>query len=69
MTDSWRTRHFSLANPAGTPQTANTPFLLRRLADYLDDMGPIDLLDIVFRLDDPESPTCTVYFDYPDDDR
>ncbi|MEU4579391.1 hypothetical protein ACBI99_13770 [Nonomuraea sp. ATR24] len=61
-----QTRHFSLNNPAGEEQ-GDVPMLLRRLAGTLEEMGPIDIRDVVFHndMDDDGAswPFVTVYYD------
>ena len=68
MTDpsaSWTIRHFSQANPAGEGQY-DVPALLRRVADTLEELGPVDVQDVVFHQDldgeGDERPSMTVYF-------
>ncbi len=39
--------HFSQANPAGSGQ-ADVPTLLRRVAETLERLGPVEVQDIVF---------------------
>lgn len=62
---SWSIRHFSQANPAGEGQY-DVPALLRRVADTLEEMGPVDVQDVVFHQDldgeGDERPSMTVYF-------
>ncbi|HEU5356440.1 MAG TPA: hypothetical protein VFU65_18335, partial [Actinocrinis sp.] len=62
---SWPVRNFALANPIG-PGQADVPAFLRRLADSVQAHGPIEIQDIVFRMEmDDEGvdlPTATVYF-------
>lgn len=65
MNDSWTIRHFSQANPAGEGQQ-NVPALLRRVATSVEELGDIDVQDVVFHseVDDEgdDWPTMTVYF-------
>lgn len=60
------TRHFSLNNPQGEDQ-GDVPTLLRRLAATLEEMGRIEIRDVVFHndLDDDGDPWpfVTVYYD------
>lgn len=69
-TESWPIRHFSQGNPEGTEQ-GNVPVLLRRIADSIEALGPIEIQDITFATeitaDDPWH-SMTVYFYDPDDD-
>lgn len=62
---SWTIRHFSLANPAGDRQY-DVPALLRRVADTLEELGPVEVQDVVFRMEidggGEERPSMTVYF-------
>lgn len=62
----YRTRHFSLNNPRGEGQE-DVPMLLRRLAATLEEMGNIEIRDVVFHADTDDEgdswPFMTVYFD------
>ncbi|MEU6711184.1 hypothetical protein ABZ897_06845 [Nonomuraea sp. NPDC046802] len=62
----YQTRHFSLNNPQGEGQE-DVPTLLRRLAATLEEMGSIDIRDVVFHTDTDDEgdpwPFVTVYFD------
>lgn len=64
----WTIRHFSQSNPKGGDQ-GSVPALLRRVAETIEDLGPVAIQDVVFHseLDDEgESwPTVTVYFSPP----
>lgn len=68
--ESWLIRHFSQGNPEG-PDQGNVPALLRRIADSIEALGPIEVQDITFATevtaDDPWH-SMTVYFYDPDDD-
>ena len=60
---TWTIEHFSQANPAG-PGQDDVPALLRRVADTLASMGPIDVQDVVFHAEvtaDGDCPSVTVY--------
>ncbi|GAB3148117.1 hypothetical protein GCM10027290_32360 [Micromonospora sonneratiae] len=62
--ESWTVRHLSQANPAGQGQD-NVPALLRRLADTLEAIGPIEVQDVVFHNEvtaDGDWWSATVYF-------
>jgi hypothetical protein len=45
--DKWVTCSFSLSNPTG-PGQGNVSALLRRLADKLDRLGEVEVIDISF---------------------
>jgi len=47
MADSWRSRHFSLAN-AVTDDVTDLPHLLRRVANEIEKQGitPMEMLDV-----------------------
>jgi hypothetical protein len=47
MTESWSTRHFTLANPREEGST-DLPQLLRRVAAHMEtlDIKPMDILDL-----------------------
>jgi hypothetical protein len=60
---TWSVEHFSVANPAG-PGQDDIPALLRRVADTLSSMGPVDVQDVVFHAEvteDGDWPSVTVY--------
>ena len=62
---SWTCNQFAITNHEG-----NTVALLRKLADQLEQIGPIDILDITYRADsDPsvDEITMSVYFAFEDD--
>ncbi|MGE4115287.1 MAG: hypothetical protein AB7G36_14015 [Candidatus Nanopelagicales bacterium] len=63
--DRWAVLHFAQANPAGEGQ-GSVPALLRRVADSIDELGAVQIQDVVFHgeLDDDgrERPTVTVYY-------
>ncbi len=64
----WSAEHFSQANPEG-PGQDDLPALLRRVADSLEDYGPIDVvLDLVLHSEVNERGNrynITVYFRRP----
>jgi len=69
MTDgrpqSWTAKHFSQAKPKREGQ-ADVPALLRRVADTIEDIGDVDVLDIVMHTEiteDGDWHSLTVYFD------
>lgn len=72
MDNSWTIRHFSQANPLGEDQE-NVSALLRRIASSIDELGKVEVQDIVFHgeLDDDGQawPSMTVYFYDPQDDQ
>ncbi|MFI6106683.1 hypothetical protein [Streptomyces sp. NPDC051310] len=66
----WTVRHFSQANPEG-PGCDSAPALLRRLADSIEALGPVEVQDMVFDAEMTEyGPwrSGTVYFHLPEDD-
>jgi hypothetical protein len=69
--ESWTVRHFSQTNPVG-PGRDDVPALLRRIADTVQELGPVEVQDIVFHRDLDEDgewcPLMTVYFHPQDDD-
>lgn len=64
--DSWTVRHFSQSNPKGAGE-GDVPMLLRRVADTLDGLGPVTVLDLVLHNeltgDGEDWYSVTVYFD------
>jgi hypothetical protein len=57
-------RHFSQSNPAGAGQ-GDLPALLRRVADTLETLGPVEVLDVVHHSEvtaDGDWPSLTVYY-------
>lgn len=61
--------HFSQSNPQG-PDQENVPALLRRVAETIEDLGDVEVHDLVMHTDitsDGLSPHFTVYFDYLDE--
>ncbi|WP_034262691.1 hypothetical protein [Actinospica robiniae] len=61
---SWTIRHFSQANPSGAAQ-GDVAALLRRVADSLDRLGAIEVMDLVLHTEVTEDgtwPSLTVYF-------
>ncbi|MFD0147808.1 hypothetical protein ACWGQ4_18855 [Streptomyces sp. NPDC055721] len=73
MTDTpehWTVRHFSQANPSG-PGCDNVPALLRRLADTIEALGPVEIQDLVFHEEMTEHGSWrsgTVYYHLTEDD-
>ncbi|MEU6346435.1 MULTISPECIES: hypothetical protein [unclassified Streptomyces] len=68
--ESWTIRHFSQANPAG-PGCDNVSALLRRLADSIEALGPVEVQDVVIESEMTEHGpwrSGTVYFYLPEDD-
>jgi hypothetical protein len=64
MTSSWAIRHFSQANPVGTEQ-GDVPALLRRVADSIEELGSVEIQDLVLHqeiTDDGPWFSVTVYF-------
>jgi hypothetical protein len=61
---SWTARHFSQANPAGRGQ-GDVPSLLRRVADTIEGLGPVEVQDLVLHNEVTAEglwPSLTVYF-------
>ncbi|MFC9699171.1 hypothetical protein ACFTWD_00500 [Streptomyces sp. NPDC056943] len=73
MTDTpehWTVRHFSQANPSG-PGCDSVPALLRRLADTIETLGPVEIQDLVLHEEMTEHGSWrsgTVYYHLPEDD-
>ncbi|MFI5649233.1 hypothetical protein [Kitasatospora sp. NPDC051705] len=68
--ESWTIRHFSRAKPAG-PGCDSMPALLRRLADSIEELGPVEVQDVVIESEMTEHGpwrSGTVYFHLPEDD-
>jgi hypothetical protein len=60
----WIARHFSQANPAG-PDQADVPALLRRVAGTIEELGEVEILDLVLHEEitpDGDWPSITVYY-------
>jgi hypothetical protein len=61
---SWPVRHFSQANPKGEGQ-GDVPALLRRVADSIEELGPVEVQDIILHEEitaDGPWVSLTVYF-------
>ena len=61
---SWSIEHFSQANPVGDGQR-DVPALLRRVAESIEALGPVDIQDLVMHTEttaDGDWPSLTVYF-------
>ncbi|WP_440082700.1 hypothetical protein [Streptosporangium sp. LJ11] len=61
--------HFSQTNPKG-PGQGDVPVLLRRVADSIEDLGDIEVHDVIMHneiAEDGDWPSLTVYFDYRTD--
>ena len=64
MPESWTIHHFSIANPVGTDR-ADLPALLRRMADALEEFGPVEVQDLTLGTEVTEEGSVhdlTVYF-------
>jgi hypothetical protein len=64
VTDEFVCFHFSQNNPVGTGQ-GSVPALLRRVADSIEELGPIEVQDITFATEitaDGIWPSLTVYY-------
>ncbi|MFE9875213.1 hypothetical protein [Streptomyces sp. NPDC005784] len=62
--ESWTIKHFSQANPEGTGQD-DVPALLRRVADSIEDLGLVEVQDLVMHTEitaDGYRPSLTVYY-------
>ena len=60
----WTIRHFSQSNPTGDGR-GDVARLLRRVAGTLDELGDVDVQDVVFHTEVTESEddlTMTVYY-------
>lgn len=60
----WTAHHFAQANPAGQGQ-GDVPALLRRVADTIDELGEIEILDLVLHSEitaDGAWPSIMVYY-------
>jgi hypothetical protein len=61
--------HFSQANPLG-PGCDSAPALLRRVADSIENLGPVEIQDIVIRSEMTEHGdwlSATVYYHLSED--
>jgi hypothetical protein len=61
---SWTIEYFAQTNPAGDDQD-DVPALLRRVADSVEKLGSIDVIDIILHTeitDTVDRPSLTVYF-------
>jgi hypothetical protein len=64
MAETWAIEHFSQSNPAG-PGQGDVSALLRRVADTLDELGDVQVQDVVFGSEvtaDEDDLHMTVYF-------
>jgi hypothetical protein len=64
---SWPCEHFSQASPHGSEEQESVPALLRRIATSIEELGSIEVADIVFRGNESSDegrpwPSMTVYF-------
>ncbi|MFF0010130.1 hypothetical protein [Streptomyces sp. NPDC005374] len=60
----WSVQYFSQANPEG-PGCDSVPALLRRLADSIEELGPVEIQDVVIASEMTEHGpwrSGTVYF-------
>ena len=60
----WTADHFSQANPNG-PGQDDVPSLLRRVADTIEGLGDVEVLDLIMHTEiteDGDWPNLTVYF-------
>ncbi|MFC3983000.1 hypothetical protein [Streptosporangium jomthongense] len=66
---TWTMHHFSQANPEG-PEQGDVPALLRRVADSIEELGDVEVHDVIMHneiTEDGDWPSLTVYFDYRTD--
>lgn len=67
--DEWSIFHFSQSNPAG-PGSGDVPALLRRVADSVEALGPVEVQDVTFSStvdsEGEDDLTMTVYYHRPD---
>jgi hypothetical protein len=66
--DDWTVSHFGQSNPEGEGQ-GDVAALLRRVADTIEELGDIDVLDLVFHSEptaDEDRVNITVYYYRPD---
>lgn len=64
VADDWTISHFSQSNPSGEGQ-GDVPSLLRRIADAIEELGDVQVQDIVFHTEptgEEDDLTMTVYF-------
>ncbi|WP_067485569.1 hypothetical protein [Actinomadura hibisca] len=69
MANSWPVRHFSQSNPKG-PGQGDVPALLRRVADSIQELGPVVVQDLVMHeeiTEDGPWVSLTIYF-HPSED-
>jgi hypothetical protein len=66
VTEDWTVNHFSQANPEGSGQ-GDVPALLRRVADSIEELGVIEVMDLTLSNDVTENGdwwSATVYFKF-----
>jgi hypothetical protein len=64
----WTIRHFSQSNPMGAGQD-NVPALLRRVAQTVEGLGPVDVIDVTFHTEitgEGGRHSMTVYYHFTD---
>jgi hypothetical protein len=71
--ESWTIRHFSQSNPKGLDE-GDVPALLRRVANTLEELGPVKVMDLVLHNDELTAEaedwySITVYFEPRTDER
>lgn len=70
VTPSWTARHFTQANPQG-PGQGDAAELLRRVAESIEGLGPVEVQDVTFHTEITEDGawhSMTVYFHHGDDE-
>ena len=64
VSNDWMANHSSQTNPAGQDQD-DVPALLRRVADSIEGLGEVEILDLVVHSEitaDGDWPSITVYY-------
>jgi hypothetical protein len=64
VSSDWTVQHFGQANPKGEGQ-GDVPALLRRVANTIEELGEVEILDLVLHSQitaDGDWPSITVYF-------
>jgi hypothetical protein len=68
---SWTINHFSQSNPDGPEGAGHVPELLRRVADTIKSLGPVEVQDLTFATTvtaEGHEHSVTVYFHRPGSD-
>lgn len=67
VSGDWTAHHFSQANPAGQGQE-DVPALLRRVADTIESLGEIRIMDLVMHNEitaEGDWPSIIAYYETP----